>query len=141
VIRGTKPDGTSVSETIVGPNGTTVYSTNVYQTITSVYVTGAEAGASTLGYNSHTTLAYPAKLIMQSSTNLAGVNFVVKGVGADNVQISETMTGVAAGTIVTSTNRFRSITSIIPASAVSQVQFGTELALSGIVVHAQGGHF
>jgi hypothetical protein len=141
-IRGLSPTGAEISESITGPNNTTVFSSNVYSLVFSVYSSATMTGTTSIGYGSVYVPTYPVKINQASTaTSNAGVTWTVKGIGPGGNAISESLTGAAAGSTVTSTNAYRVVTSIVGNATATNASFGNATLTGGIQVIAYGGDF
>jgi hypothetical protein len=141
-IRGIDTTGTEVSETIAGPNNTTVYSTNVYTQVLSVYTSATMTGTTSVGYGSTYIPALPVKITQTSAaTSNSGVTWTIKGVSQLGTIISESLTGAGIGATVTSTNTYRSLTSITGNASATAASFGNANLNGSIRVIAYGGDF
>jgi hypothetical protein len=141
-IRGLDTTGTEVSETIAGPNATTVFSTNVYLQVFSVYSSATMTGTTSVGYATTYNPSLPVKITQTSAaTSNAGVTWAIRGVGPIGTILSESLTGAAIGSTVTSVNTYRSIVSIIGNASATAASFGNANLSGGIRVIAYGGDF
>lgn len=141
-ITGLDPTGTEVSETLAGPNNTTVYSARVYSVVTGVYSGATMTGTTSVGYSAFYSFFPPNKIKQFSgSTSNAGVTWTIIGIDNDGTLITESLTGAAAASNVTSVNTFRSINTIKATGAATAASFGTAVALGGVQVVAYGGNF
>lgn len=89
-ITGTSPNGSSLTETIAGPNNTTVTSTSVFATITSIATdaavgTDVEAGYTQSGYSAWWPLdIYTPNQVTTISVNVTGtMNYTVEYTNED----------------------------------------------------------
>lgn len=115
----------AISETITGANASTVSSTKKYQAITSITISGAAAGALTVGAYGTATLDMQRRVLITSAGNDSGITFAITGTNQSGDVISETLTGANA-TTAQSVLDYLTVTSIIPSAAVaSTLTIGT----------------
>lgn len=141
-IRGLDATGTEISETIAGPNNTTVFSANIYSAVISVYSSAAMTGTTSVGYSTSCSFPIPTK-ITQVSANVsnATVTWTITGINSAGTLTTESLTGAAVNSVVTSANTYRIVTNIRASAAATAASFGTPVILSGVRVVAYGGDF
>jgi len=141
-IRGLDVTGTEISETLTGPNNTTVFSANVYSSVASVYSGATMTGTTSVGYSTSCALPIPTRITQISGgTSNTGVTWTVVGINNAGTLITESLTGAAANTVVTSTNTYRAVTTIRASAGATAASFGTPVIASGVRVIAYGGDF
>jgi hypothetical protein len=141
-IRGLDATGAEISETLAGPNATTVFSANVYSAVTSVYSGATMTGTTSIGYATSCGFPIPAKVTQVSgSTSNTGVTWTIIGINSAGTLVTESLTGAAANTVVTSTNTYRLVSTIKASAAATAASFGTPVIASGVRVIAYGGDF
>lgn len=120
----------AISETITGANASTVSSTKKFQTITSIAISGAAAGAVTVGTYGAATLDTARRVLITSAGNDSGITFAITGTNWAGDTISETLTGPNATTAYTVLD-YLTVTSIVPSGAVaSTLTIGTNTIAS-----------
>jgi hypothetical protein len=140
-IIGTDPTGATITETIAGPNNATVYFTKIYASILQVYANGAVGTNTSIGYSAIATFVQMSKVAISSSANLTGVNFTITGMLGNGTVQSEVLTGPAIGTVVTSVNSYKVVTSIVASALANPTLIGNPAIITGIKVTARGGAF
>lgn len=75
-VTGTDAAGNTQSETLVGPNNSTVTTTAYFKTVTQVAISGAAAGAVTVGMNGNA-----ADVIFAGRMRLRGAHLLFSGTG------------------------------------------------------------
>lgn len=110
--------GIGVTETITGANASVVSSANQYSTITSITISGAAAGAVTVGTYASATLDTGRRVIITSGGDDSGITFALSGTDWSGVPISETITGASAG-VASSVLDYLTVTSIRTSGAVA----------------------
>lgn len=112
-------------ETITGANASTVSTSKTFWSVTSITVSGATAGAVTVGTYSTASLDKARRVILTSAGNDSGITFAVTGTDWDGTPIGETITGANAG-VASSVLDYLTVTSVRSSGAVaSTVTVGT----------------
>lgn len=115
----------AIKETLTGPNASLIASQNLYQEITSIAISGAAAGAITVGRAGVATLDTPRRVIVTSGGDDTGITFALAGTDATGNTIGETVTGANAGA-AQSVLDYKTVTSVLASGAVATtVQVGT----------------
>ena len=141
-VQGTDSTGAAVTEAITGPNNTTVYSTKTYASVTAIYVNAAVGTNTSVGIASSVYMpVQPTKITVTSAANLSAITFTIRGIAQDGTQLTESLTGPAAGATVTSANTYKAITYVSPSSSSATTSIGTPAVISTVNVFAQGGDF
>lgn len=110
----------AVTETITGANASTSSTTKTFDTVTSVTISGAAAGAVTVGMNGLATLDTARRVLITCGGNDTGITFTVTGTDWAGSPISETITGVSGSTTY-SVLDYLTVTSITTSGAVATV--------------------
>lgn len=114
-----------VSETVTGANASVVSTTNAFSTVTSVAISGASAGAVTVGTNGMATLDKPRHVIITSGGDDTGITFTLSGTTYGGQTVSEVITGVSAGA-AESVLDYQTVTSVTTSGGVATtVTIGT----------------
>lgn len=118
----------AVTETLTGPNASVIASQNLYQEITAISISGAAAGAITVGRAGVATLDTPRRVIVTSGGDDSSIAFTIAGTDGTGNAISETLTGANAG-IAQSALDYKTVTSILTSGAVATV---VEIGTNGV---------
>ena len=141
-LYGTDSTGAAINEVLAGPNNNTVYSTKTYASITAIYASGAVGTNTSAGISSSVYMpVQPTKITITSAANTSAIAFTIRGIAQDGTQLTESLTGPAAGATVTSVNTYKAITYLSPASSAATTSIGTPAVISTVNVIAQGGDF
>lgn len=96
-ITGTDAHGTTISETLTGPNNTTVVTTKFYKTISSITISGAAAGAITIGTIA-TTLVATSHIYPLNHKSSIPTTIAVDVTGTINYTVQETFAPITDST-------------------------------------------
>jgi len=113
----------SQTETLTGPNASTVASQKTYYSISSIAISGAAAGALTVGRAGIATLmtvgsGLARRVIVTSGGNDTGITFTLAGTDWFGSPISEVITG-ASGAAASSVLSYQTVTSVLTSGAVA----------------------
>ena len=158
-VTGTNLNGTTIVEEIAGVNNGTAIGSTIFTTISSISSTvrpGGNINIGTVGHNDindddslvqltsftsgnaigmngvlSTANYLGAKLQIKSREDTTGTTFRIVGLGLDNESIIEDIKGSNGG-VVTTTNIFKSVTSITPSGTNNgKIRIGTKAADGG----------
>lgn len=115
----------AVSETVTGANTSTVATTDLFSTVTGVTISGAAAGAVTVGHSGTATTDLSRHIIITSAGNDTGITFTVSGTDWSGNSISETITGANIGA-ASGVLDFKTVTGVTTSDATADaVTVGT----------------
>lgn len=115
----------AVSETITGANTSTSSTSATFDTVTGVTISGAAAGAVTVGMNGLATLDAARRVLFTSGGDDSGITFTVTGTDWAGSPISETVAGTNTSTAYTVLD-YLTVTNITSSAATaSTVTVGT----------------
>lgn len=110
--------GLAVTEVITGADTSTVSSVKKYNTITSITISGASAGALTVGTYEALTLDTGRRVLFTSAGNDSGISFGLTGTDWNGNPVSETVAGANA-TTASSVLDYNTITNITTTGAIA----------------------
>lgn len=108
----------SVTEVLTGPNASIVASQKQYYSISSIVISGAAAGALTIGRAGFATMDNQRRVAIDSDGNDSGIAFTIVGTDGSGSAISEVLTGANAG-VATSVLSYKTVTSVLTSGAVA----------------------
>ena len=137
---GTRKDGSTLQETVTGPNTNTVAAANVYASISEVFSSGAPGSAVTVGWSALTYFPNPTKILLTSPLGSnSGVNVTLIGANGSFVKQTEVLAGPAAGANVQSVNYYSEIFGYTLSATASNLMIGNPAIIAGVHVAAIGG--
>lgn len=112
--------------TVTGANTSKVSTTALFNTVTSVTISGAAAGAVTVGMGGIATLDTPRRILWTPAGADSGITATFTGTNYANEVITETLTGVNNPSTTYTALDYKTVTSIsLSGAAASTFTFGT----------------
>lgn len=123
------------TETITGANASKVSTTKAFATVTSIAISGAAAGAVTVGVNGYATLDKARRVLFTPAGADSGISYTITGTDYSGTAISETLAGVDNPSTTYTALDYLTITSItISGAAASTMTVGTNTIASSAPV-------
>lgn len=114
-----------ITETVTGANVSEVSTNSLFYSVTSVTISGAAAGAVTVGMVGLATLDVARQVLITSAGNDSSITFTIAGTDWAGLPISEVVAGPNA-TTAASLLSYKTVNSVLTSAAVaSTVQVGT----------------
>lgn len=116
-VTGRDANGQPLTETITGANTKARASTNLFSLVTNVAVSGNSGSVQVGSFGGTGAVTFTGSTarqvtIISVGSDESGKTFVINGIGVNGSSFSETLTGPTAGATVTSTQYFKSVSSV-----------------------------